>query len=168
MSSINGLLFIAIGCLIQFANIHAQNACTAAAIATCNPYPCVQTDQQYSCLCPSMQLAQSAAACGVLPTTGPVVIPNICGNAVCPAGATCVPTNQNPTRYICICPNNIIANPDCPVNPLPNNPCLQYNPCLNGGTCVVNQLTLQAVCVCPPNTYGANCAATCSTSCTNW
>lgn len=163
-------VFIAAGLFLQISNIHAQtNACNAAAIAACNPYPCVQTDTQYSCLCPNMQLAQTAAACGTLVTTPQTPgIPNVCGNAVCPAGATCVPTSTNPTRYICVCPNNIIANPDCPTTALPNNPCLQYNPCLNGGTCVVNTLTLQAVCVCPPNTYGANCAASCSTSCNNW
>jgi hypothetical protein len=165
----NGMIFIAIALFIQLPNAHAQNACTAAATALCSPYPCVQTDAIYSCLCPNLQLAQSAAACGSIVTTPSPIIPNICGNSYCPAGATCVPTNQNPTRYICICPNNVIANPDCPINPLPNNPCLIANPCTGGGTCVVNQLTLQAVCICPPNTYGPNCSSSCLAVCNyNW
>lgn len=164
------IIFVASIFFVQLTHIHAQNACTAAAIATCGSYPCVQTDTVFSCLCSNMQLAGSAAQCNALGTTSsPVVIPNICGNAYCPAGATCIPTNQNPAQYVCLCPNNILANPDCPVNPLPNNPCLISNPCYNGGTCVVNQLTLQAVCICPPNTYGSNCASACRTSCdVNW
>lgn len=146
-------------------NAQAQNACTAAAVALCAPYTCVQTDTVYSCLCPNMQLAQSAAQCtGVVVTTASP-IGNQCGNAYCPAGATCVPTNQNPSQYVCICPFNVLANPDCPVNPPVNNPCTFSNPCANGGTCVLNPLTSQAVCVCPPNTYGSNCASGCATTC---
>ena len=165
----NSLIFLAIALCTQLPHIHAQNACDAAAIAACGTYPCVQTDTVYSCLCPNLQLAQTAAGCNGVVTSPPVVIPNICGNSVCPAGATCIPTNQNPTQYICVCPNNVIANPDCPVNPLPNNPCQLYNPCTNGGTCVVNQLTLQPVCICPPNTYGSNCASICRPTCDyNW
>ncbi|CAF1430412.1 unnamed protein product [Adineta ricciae] len=138
------------------ATVRGQNQCTAAAQATCGAYPCVQT-------------AQCTGGVVITTTQSPVVIPNQCANAVCPAGATCIPTNQNPALYICLCPNNIIANPDCPVNPLPNNPCLTNNPCLNGGTCVVNQLTLQAVCVCPPGTYGNNCSYSCRPACdSNW
>nr|BAK02162.1 predicted protein [Hordeum vulgare subsp. vulgare] len=145
----------------------AQNVCTAAAMAVCGPYPCVQTDVVFSCLCPNMTLGAYAAACGngITPTIAPPVIGTQCGLVTCPAGATCIPTNQNPAQYICVCPNNIIANPDCPTNPLPYNPCLVSNPCTNGGTCVVNQLTLQAVCICPPNTYGANCASYCRQTC---
>ena len=159
--------------LMQVICINAQtNVCTPANAAICGRYPCVQTDTVFSCLCSNMQLAASQAACDALvssTTQAPVVVPNQCANAVCPAGATCIPTNQNPALYICLCPNNIIANPDCPVNPLPTNPCLTNNPCLNGGTCVVNQLTLQAVCICPPNTYGSNCASSCQTVCNvNW
>jgi hypothetical protein len=162
----NGMIFIVIALFMQISNIHAQNACNAAAIAACGSYPCVQTDTIYSCLCPNLQLAQSAAACGAIVTVAPpVVIPNVCGNVVCQAGATCIPTNQNPAQYVCLCPNNVLGNPNCPVNPLPNNPCSLYNPCTNGGTCVVNQLTLQAVCICPPNTYGTNCASNCVSTC---
>ncbi len=166
MWAFNGMIFLALALFIQLPHVHAQqNACTAAAVAACASYPCVQTDTVYSCLCSNMQLAQSAAGCGLVATTqAPVVFPTICGNVQCPVGATCVPTNQNPQQHVCICPNNIIANPDCPVNQLPNNPCLLYNPCQNGGTCVVNQLTLQAVCICPPNTYGTNCANPCRTT----
>jgi len=155
----------------QLPNTNAQqNACTAAAVAVCSPYTCVQTDTIFSCLCPNMQLAQSAAACGgVIVPTQPPIIQNQCGNVICPVGATCIPTNQNPSLYICLCPNNIIANPDCPTTPLQNNPCLISNPCTNGGTCVVNQLTLQAVCLCPANTYGPNCATACQPTCNyNW
>lgn len=158
---LNGLIFLTIASL---ANAQLQNACTAAAVAACGPYTCVQTDILYSCLCPNMQLAQSAAACGAVVVSTPFPIGNQCGNAYCPAGATCVPTNQNPSQYICICPNNVIANPDCPVNPPINNPCI-YNPCTNGGTCVINQLTQTAVCICPPNTYGVNCATACRSTC---
>jgi hypothetical protein len=161
---LNGMIVLVIALFMQLPNIHAQNACNAQAIAICSPYTCVQTDTVYSCLCPTGTLAQSAAGCGnvIVPTIAPIY--NQCGNVICPAGATCVPTNQNPSMYICVCPNNIIANPDCPVNPLPNNPCL-YNPCTNGGTCVVNQLTLQAICICPPNMYGSNCSSYCRTTC---
>ena len=177
MSISNGMIILALALILQFSTSQAQNACTPAAIATCGQYTCVQTDVLFSCLCSNMALAQSAAECNALVgvttapvvTLPPVVIPNQCANAVCPAGATCIPTNQNPSLYICLCPNNIIANPDCPTTPLPNNPCLLANPCTNGGTCVVNQLTLQAVCVCPPNTYGTNCATSCRPRCDpNW
>jgi len=170
MKILNGMIFITIVLFIQLTNVHAQNACNAAAIAACGTYPCVQTDNVYSCLCSNLQLAQSAAQCNAIVTVAPpVVIPNICGNAVCPAGATCVATNQNPAQYVCICPGNVLGNPNCPTTPLPNNPCLTYNPCANGGTCVVNQLTLTAVCVCPPNTYGSNCASSCVSTCNqNW
>jgi hypothetical protein len=115
-----------------------------------------------------MSLKPSAAACdgGIVVTTqSPIVIPNQCANANCPAGATCIPTNQNPALYICVCPSNIIANPDCPTTPLLNNPCLINNPCSNGGTCVVNQINLQAVCICPTGSYGPNCAYGCRSRC---
>lgn len=164
-------LFIVV--LFQLPESHGQiNQCTAAAIAACGTYPCVQTGDISSCLCSDMTLKPSAAACngGVVTTTqSPVVIPNQCANAICPAGSTCIPTNQNPALYVCVCPNNIIANPDCPTTALPNNPCLISNPCSNGGTCVVNQLTLQAVCICPSNTYGPRCAYGCQRTCdSNW
>jgi hypothetical protein len=169
MLNTNSMFLLVLVMLVQVSIIRTQNACNAAAVAVCSPYTCVQTDTIFSCLCPNFQLAQSAAACNVLVSTTttlpPVVIPNQCANAICPTGATCVPTNQNPSSYICLCPNNIIANPDCPINQLPNNPCLSSNPCYNGGTCVVNQLTLQAVCICPPNTYGSNCANACRPAC---
>ena len=171
MRTSNAMIAIALVLVLQVTSIYGQNACTALAVATCSPYTCVQTDNVFSCLCPNMQLASSAAACNAIsPTTlSPVVIPNQCANAICPAGATCIPTNQNPALYICLCPNNIIANPDCPLNPLPANPCLQSNACANGGTCVVNPLTLQAVCVCPANTYGPRCSNACRPACdSNW
>lgn len=167
-------IFIVILFLLHVWNTNAQgNQCTPTAIAACGSYTCVQTGDVYSCLCSDMTLKPSAAQCNggttLTTTSPPVVIPNQCGNAICPNGATCIPTNQNPSLYICLCPNNIIANPDCPVNPLPNNPCLISNPCSNGGTCVVNQLNLQAVCLCPPNTYGPNCAYGCPPTCnSNW
>ncbi|CAF3192693.1 unnamed protein product [Rotaria sp. Silwood2] len=168
---LNSMIVIAIALFMQLHNVHAQSACTPAAVATCAPYTCVQTENIFSCLCSTMQLAQSAAECNsinpVVTTQPPVVIPNQCTNAVCPAGATCVPTNQNPALYICVCPNNIIANPDCPINPPPSNQCVLNNPCRNGGTCVINQLTLQAVCICPSNTYGQNCATPCRPMCDN-
>ncbi len=164
---LTGILFLAIA---SVTNVQAQNACSAAAIAACSPYTCVQTGTVYSCLCPNMQLAQTAAGCAAIVTTqSPIVIPNICINVQCPVGATCVATSQNPAQYVCICPGNVLGNPNCPTTPLPNNPCLTYNPCANGGTCVVNQLTLTAVCVCPPNTYGSNCASSCVSTCNqNW
>lgn len=174
LSSISTMkIIVLIVVLAQTICIYGQgNVCTPANIATCGIYTCVQTDTVFSCLCSNMQLAASEAACNALissTTQSPIVVPNQCGNAICPAGATCIPTNQNPSQYICLCPNNIIANPDCPVNPLPNNPCLINNPCLNGGTCVVNQLTLQAVCICPTNTYGPNCSNQCQNICNlNW
>ncbi|CAF1070348.1 unnamed protein product [Rotaria sordida] len=155
----NGMIVIVIALFIQLHNVYAQNACTGVALAACGQHPCIQTGTEYSCLCSNMQLAQSAAQCNIINpivTQPPIVFPNQCGNAVCPPGATCIPTNQNPPLYVCVCANNVIANPTCPTT-LPNNPCL-LNPCINGGTCVVNQLTLQAVCVCPQNTYGRNCA----------
>lgn len=168
----NGLIGMALVVLLQVSTLYGQNACNPGAVATCSPYTCVQTDTVFSCLCPNMQLAPSAAACNAISpstTQSPVVIPNQCANAICPFGSTCIPTNQNPSLYICLCPNNIIANPDCPANPLPNNPCLISNPCTNGGTCVVNQLTLQAVCVCPANTYGPRCSTACRPACDlNW
>ncbi|CAF2748074.1 unnamed protein product [Rotaria sp. Silwood2] len=160
-------MIIIIVALLSRSNAQS-NQCTPAAIATCGTFPCVQTGNTFSCLCPDMTTKPSAIECdgGLVTTTQPsVVIPNQCTNAVCPAGATCIPTNQNPSLYICLCPNNIIANPDCPINPLPNNPCLINNPCQNGATCVVNQLTLQAVCVCPENTYGPNCSHPCRPAC---
>ena len=166
---LNGMVLIVIALFMQLPNIHAQNACTAQAQAICAPYTCVQTDTVYSCLCPTGTLAQSAAGCGgIIASTYPPVF-NQCGNVVCPAGATCVPTNQNPLQYVCVCPNNIIANPDCPTTVPPSNNCLYYNPCLNGGTCVINPLTAQPVCICPANTYGSNCASYCRTTCDyNW
>jgi len=166
---LNGMIIIAIALFMQLPGTHAQagNACTAAAIATCAPYTCVQTDIVFSCLCPNMQLAQSAAACGgiVASTQFPPVIPNQCGIATCPAGATCIGTSQNPLQYVCLCPNNVLANPDCPINPPPNNVCLLNNPCRNGGTCAINPLTNQAICICPPNSYGPNCSSACLSSC---
>jgi hypothetical protein len=168
----NGMIGIALLLLLQVSIIYGQNLCDVTAVAICSPYTCVQTDTVFSCLCPSMQLASSAAACNAISpstTLSPVVIPNQCANAVCPAGSTCIPTNQNPSLYICLCPNNIIGNPNCPTTPLPSNPCLTNNPCANGGTCVVNQLTLQAVCICPTNTYGPNCSNACRPACDlNW
>ncbi|UJR31867.1 hypothetical protein I4U23_019341 [Adineta vaga] len=163
----NNMIVIMIAFYMQLSIAVAQNVCNAVAIATCAPYTCVQTDVVFSCLCPNMSLAPNAAGCGnvIATTLFPPVIPNQCGLVTCPAGATCIATNQNPSQYVCVCPNNIIANPDCPINPLPYNPCLVSNPCTNGGTCVVNQLTLQAVCICPPNTYGSNCASYCVRSC---
>lgn len=168
-----GRMFIAlIALLVSVISIEGQNVCTPANIATCAPYTCVQTDTVFSCLCPNMQLASSAAACDALTsstTQAPVVVPNQCANANCPAGSTCIPTNQNPAQYVCLCPGNVIANPSCPDRPLTTNPCLTNNPCLNGGTCVVNLLTLQAVCICPPNTYGINCSNPCRNICDyNW
>jgi len=166
--------FIVIALLSQLPQNYGQeNACTAAAIAACGGYSCVQTNDLFSCLCPDLTLKPSAAACnGAAVTTttqGTVVIPNQCANAICPAGATCVPTNQNPSLYVCVCPNNVIGNPDCPTTALPNNPCLNNNPCRNGGTCVVNQLNLQAVCLCPTGSYGQNCASACQRTCDkNW
>ena len=149
------------------------NQCTPTAIATCGAYSCVQTGTTFSCLCPDQTLKPNAAACATIITTtttvSPVVIPNQCGNAVCPAGATCIPTNQNPSRYVCLCPNNVLGNPNCPTTPLANNPCLTSNPCRNGGTCVVNQLNLQAVCICPSGTYGRSCSYSCNVTCNyNW
>ncbi|CAF1413187.1 unnamed protein product, partial [Rotaria sordida] len=134
-----------------------ENVCTSTAIATCNPYPCVQTGNIFSCLCPDMTTKPSAVECNG------GVIPNQCGNAICPAGATCIPTNQNPALYICLCPNNVIANPNCPTNP--SNQCLINNLCLNGGTCITNQFTLQTVCVCPSGYYGLNCNYLCAPRC---
>ena len=159
--------------LLQALVSNAQNACTPAAVATCSPYTCVQTDTVFSCLCPSFQLAQSAAGCNaispVTTTSSSVIIPNQCLNANCPAGSTCIPTNQNPALYVCLCPNNVLGNPNCPTTALPTNPCLTNNPCRNGGTCVVNQLTLQAICLCPTNTYGPNCLNSCRLYCdSNW
>jgi hypothetical protein len=167
-------IILVVTLLSQLPTSHGQNnQCTAAAIATCGSYSCVQTGDIFSCLCSDLTLKPSAAACDggttVTTTQSPVVIPNQCANANCPAGATCIPTNQNPSLYICLCPNNIIANPDCPTTQLPNNPCLINNPCSNGATCVVNQLNLQAVCLCPPGTYGQNCSSACRRTCdTNW
>ncbi len=162
-------VLIIVALVSQLPQSHGQNnQCTAAAIATCGQYSCVQTGDVFSCLCSDLSLKPSAAACngGVATTTqSPVVIPNQCANANCPAGATCVPTNQNPALYVCVCPGNVIGNPDCPTTALPNNPCLLNNPCLNGATCVVNQLNLQAVCICPSGTYGPRCTNTCSASC---
>lgn len=157
--------------VLQLTTKVTADVCGAAGIATCAPHVCVQTDVVFSCLCPDMSLSPNAAGCGavVVTTLPPVLPPNQCGLVACPFGATCIPTNQNPSQYVCVCPNNIIANPDCPVNPLPNNPCVYNNPCQNGGTCVVNQLTLQAVCICPANTYGNNCGLSCLPRCaSNW
>jgi hypothetical protein len=162
-------IFIVIALITQLPESHGQNQCTAASIATCGTFPCVQTGDIFSCLCSDFTLKPSSAACNggavITTTQSPVVIPNQCANAVCPAGATCIPTNQNPALYICLCPSNIIANPDCPTTPPVTNPCLTSNPCQNGGTCVLNQLTLQAVCVCPTNTYGPNCGYGCRPRC---
>jgi len=163
---LNGMILVAIALFMQLPNAYGQsNVCNAAAIANCGPYPCIQTDTIYSCLCTNMQLAQSAAGCNNGVIQPPVVIPNTCANVVCPVGATCIATNQNPAAYVCLCANNILANPDCPTNPLPNNPCLLNNPCANGGTCSVNPLTNQAICICPPNTYGSNCSNYCPPRC---
>ncbi|CAF1586857.1 unnamed protein product [Rotaria sp. Silwood1] len=164
---VNSMIVIAIALFMQLHNAYAQ--CSPQAAQNCVPYTCVQTENIFSCLCPNMQLASSAAECDIInpPTTQPpVVIPNQCSTAVCPAGSTCVPTNQNPALYVCVCPNNIIANPNCP-GVLPNNQCLFNNPCRNGGTCVINPLTQQPVCICPPNTYGQNCANPCRPYCDN-
>ncbi|CAF1115222.1 unnamed protein product [Rotaria sordida] len=169
MAILKSMIIFIVMLFLQLSTSYAQdNLCTSTAIATCNPYPCVQTGNIFSCLCSDMTTKPSAVECngGVIPTTqSPVVIPNQCANAVCPAGATCVPTNQNPSVYICLCPNNVIGNPDCPTNPLPNNPCLTNNPCRNGGTCAVNPLTLQAVCICPSGSYGPNCGYPCRPTC---
>lgn len=169
-------ILIAIVFIAEIPSLFGQNQCTPTAIATCGSYTCVQTGELFMCLCSDFSLKPSAAECNsqttavTITTTQPtVVIPNQCANANCPSGSTCVPTNQNPALYICVCPNHIIANPDCPTTALPNNPCLINNPCRNGGTCVVNQLTLQAVCICPTGTYGTNCASSCRTTCdSNW
>ena len=157
---LQSMIFVLVVLLGQLPASNGQNnQCNAAAIATCGAYSCVQTGDLFSCLCSDMTLKPSAAACNGAPvvttTSPPVVIPNQCANANCPAGATCVPTNQNPALYVCVCPNNIIANPSCPTTALPNNPCLINNPCRNGGTCVVNQINLQAVCICPSGSYGS-------------
>lgn len=157
---------------LQCFDIDAQNnQCTPTAVATCGTFTCVQVNDNFFCLCNDLTLKPSASACnGAIVTTttaAPVIIPNQCANAICPNGATCVPTNQNPSQYICLCPNNIIANPDCPSTQNPSNPCLTNNPCMNGATCVVNQLTLTAVCLCPPNTYGPNCGYSCRLRCDN-
>ena len=160
------MILIAFALCMQLHNANAQ--CPANAVATCSPYTCVQTDQFFSCLCTNGQLAQTAAGCGSVnpPVTNPpVVIPNGCQNAVCPFGSTCIATSQNPARYVCLCPFNVLANPDCPVNPPAINPCFNNNPCRNGGTCAINPLTQQAVCICPPSTYGQNCVAPCQTMC---
>ena len=34
---LNGMIFIVIALFMQLTNVHGQNACTAAAIAACNP-----------------------------------------------------------------------------------------------------------------------------------
>ncbi|CAF0817510.1 unnamed protein product [Adineta steineri] len=160
------MIAIAITLLLQLSFIHGQSSCTPAAIAACGTNPCVQTGTAFSCLCPDMTLQQTAAACGTTATTAaPVVIPNQCANAVCPAGASCIPTNQNPAAYVCICPNNVLANPDCPTNLPANNPCAVSNPCSSGGTCVINPLSGTAVCVCPNGTYGPKCGYGCRPKC---
>lgn len=173
MSILANIICLAIAFVCQLPESHAQtNSCTAAALNTCGSYTCVQTGDLFLCLCSDMTLKPSEAACGggvVTTTQSPVVIPNQCANNNCPSGSTCVPTNQNPALYVCVCPGNVIANPDCPTTALPYNPCLVNNPCLNGGTCVVNQLTLQAVCICPSGAYGSNCAYSCQRTCdANW
>ncbi|CAF1086001.1 unnamed protein product [Adineta steineri] len=171
MWTLNGMIFIASILFIQLSITHAQGgACTALAVATCAPHTCVQTGTVFSCLCPDFSLAPSAASCPgtLVPTLAPPIIGAQCGLTTCPAGATCILTNQNPAQYVCICPNGVIANPYCPTT-VPTNTCLYNNQCANGGTCVFNQLTQQAVCICPPNTYGANCATYCSPTCAyNW
>lgn len=168
---LRSMIVIFIALFSQVPKIHAQqNACTANAIAICGAYPCVQTGTEFRCLCTDGTLGTSSTACGggtLITTQPPVVIPNQCGNAVCPAGATCVPTNQNPSLYVCVCPYNVLANPDCPSGPMSNNPCLTSNPCQTGGTCVFNQLTNQAICLCPQGTYGRNCAYSCRRVCDN-
>lgn len=165
--------------LLQVSLVKSQNACTATAVATCGRYTCVQTDTIFSCLCSNFQLASSQAACDLLvsstpaattlPTTTPsIILPNQCATANCPAGSTCIPTTSNPPLYICLCPGGVIGNPNCPTTSV-TNPCLTNNPCLNGGTCTVNTLTSQAVCLCPANTYGPNCATYCRPACdSNW
>ncbi|CAF3786824.1 unnamed protein product [Rotaria sp. Silwood1] len=166
---VRSMIIIFVILFSQLSRSYAQtNQCTPTAIATCGSFPCIQTGDAYACLCADMTVKPSAAECtgGTVATTqSPIVIPNECANAVCPAGATCIPTNQNPSQYICLCSNNIIANPDCPTTPLPNNPCLINNPCSNGATCVVNPLNLQPVCLCPSNTYGPNCRHACRPTC---
>lgn len=165
---------LAITLAIQLHESYGQeNVCNAAAIVTCGSYTCVQTGDVYSCLCSDLTLKPSAAACNggtAVTTTQPtVVIPNQCAVNTCPAGSTCIPTNQNPALYVCVCPNNVLANPDCPTGQIANNPCLLSNPCRNGGTCVVNLLSLQPVCICPTGTYGSNCASACRQTCdSNW
>ena len=169
MLSCNRLLVCVLVALACASQVHGQNnVCTPAVVSACAQYPCVQVANTAFCVCADGNTLGTAAECNALivnPTPPPNGIPNQCANAVCPNGATCIPTNQNPSLYICLCPNNIIANPSCPVNQLPNNPCVPNNPCLAGATCVVNTLTLQAVCLCPPNTYGANCALSCRAVC---
>jgi hypothetical protein len=163
-------IFIVIALISQLPESHGQNACTAAAIANCGTFPCIQTGDTASCLCSDLTVKPSASACNggaIVTTPPPIVIPNQCANAVCPAGATCIPTNQNPALYVCVCPNNVLANPDCPTTPLPNNPCILNNVCQNGGTCVVNPLTLTAVCICPAGSYGPNCGYGCRPKCDN-
>ncbi|CAF3253743.1 unnamed protein product [Rotaria socialis] len=157
----------------QLPSSHAQggNACTNAAINLCNPYPCVQIGNAPQCLCNGGTVAPSAAACngGVITTQSPIIFPNQCGNAICPANAECIPTNQNPSQYVCVCATNVLANPDCPLVPLPNNPCDRANPCQAGSRCVANPITLQPVCICRTGTYGQNCGYPCRTGCDiNW
>jgi len=150
---------------------YSYSQCPAANQQICGTFPCVQTGGIFSCLCPNMNFAQSAAECGgaVLTTTVPtIIVPNACDTVTCQAGATCIPTSVNPAAYICLCPNNIIANPTCPTAPFNNNPCLaQPNKCQNGGTCVVNTISLQACCLCPTNYYGPNCQSVCVRQCTS-
>lgn len=165
MHAFNGMIVIAVALFIYSNNANGQEVCTAQQQQICGPHRCVTTGGIYSCICNgNLAITQSAAECGSV-VTQPPVIPNQCGNAVCPAGATCIPTNQNPAQYICLCPNNIIANPSCPINPFPNNPCIASNPCRNGGTCVVDPITQRAICLCPSNTYGANCLQSCVRTC---
>ena len=163
-------IVIVVALFLPLHKVHGQtNSCTPTAIAACGSYPCVQTGSAYSCLCPDMTLQSTAAACNGAVTTTTTqstgVISNPCGNAICPTGATCIAVCQNPPVYRCLCPNNVLANPNCPTTPLAYNPCLTNNPCRNGGTCVVNQSPLQAICVCPSGTYGPNCAYSCRPAC---
>jgi len=164
-------IIIAIALLSQLPDIHGQNACTPAQVANCGQHTCVQTGDFASCLCNTdFSLKPSGAACdGVtITTTQPtIIIPNQCANAVCPFGSTCIPTNQDPPLYVCLCPNNVIANPNCPTTQIVGNPCSINNPCMNGGTCTLNTITNQAVCVCPTGFYGANCAYGCRPVCDN-
>ncbi|CAF4346312.1 unnamed protein product [Rotaria sordida] len=79
MAILKSMIIFIVMLFLQLSTSYAQdNRCTSTAIATCNTYPCVQTGNIFSCLCPDMTTKPSAAECngGVIPTTqSPVVIP---------------------------------------------------------------------------------------------